>query len=495
MQQSFQSNRLCNNLDVLHLICEILAPKDVATFRQVCKAFAEIGVKHLVPNVTFNCSKLSLERLDELSQSPFRHGVKSLRYEANILPVYHSPSCYLNALLENLLQHPDAPEQPSDDMTDREARARGRNFIKFVQEKSLDKRTLVQQFKKYEVIQKGQEQLLEAKGGHWLTLLRAIPRFHSLTSVDFNNMGRCKHALSNRFMAQFDGHPELLEGRPVPHYRLGSSVGVCQAMQFLEALGKGESKLQSIDIGVISPRALERLQVGQWNAARCFQYAKTVRLMFRLDSESEEDLDTSDPENCYDIVKNGYLGEILATAHDLRSLSLLFLDCALQKPPNFELTGLLCHHHWSNLHELTLMSVVTTEGKLRDVLEQYAGSLDSLNLGFISLETGTWIGIFDMMMYELELQNASFWGLFTSYEDKSFWSMKWIYYETWAADQIQYSLGQALSDYVRTGADMFEDEINPLLLADDYFDLSELGVEPDFEDGPSLTSTFPGHDS
>ena len=481
MAQSDTSTWLKCPLDVLHLVCEMLSAGDIANLRLVSKGLAEVGANYLVSNVTFNLSHDSLNRLNKLSQSPLSHHVKFLRYEANMLPVFHSTECYKNFILSNRPFHPDAPHSPSTDMSPREARASMRDFKKFISDPGISKEDLNEHYSTYSALQKAQERLLEKNGEHWATVLKAIPRFHLLKHIKFDNQGRCNHRLSERFREQLQDFPELVNDRVGLPYRISSVPGIRQAVHFMEALSKPGLKIQKFDIGAISPKALKQLKVrNRWNPSEAFRFAEEIKLVFKLDTDSEDEEDEEqEASSCYTIIRKGSLKGIFTSALGLQHMEVKFLDCPMH--PDIPLCQIMGSFKWEKLRSISLMSIETNEEELFACLERQGDSLKALRLAFVSLKTGSWISLTDKISMELSLESAQFWGSLRSEENYCVWDMSLIHWDIWDVDEYEYTLQEALDDYVVSGGDMMDNDINPLLLEDEYVDPMVLGLEPSFD--------------
>lgn len=465
--------------EVLHLICRLLIPKDIKEARLVCKMLAVIAGQYLVPVVTFNSSAVSLDRLKMISQHPlFSQHVNKLIYEANILPPVHNIRCYEKILISKRMHTIDHPDPPPRNSSRRAYRVFMRAMTKFTNDCGLTKKQLETQFNKYKTMREAQQLLLESKYDKNV-LINALPRFPRLKSIKFDNLGRCKHVLSERHCEQF----QEIDGFPTPGDPTNIRV-VPQVAHLLKAMCKTKAAIENFDLAAVNPNVFKNLTSASRELVnRNLNKLKTIKLAFKVDGDTDDMLDELEPDDSFEVFEDDSLKTFLASNQELEDLQVSFLDCPMHVAVKIE--NLLGDHHWINLRSICLMSIKTSSDDLLACLRRHSSSLIDMRLGYVVLTEGEWDDTIDgiqLIFCDEPLMAAKFWGYLLTNDptesiDLSYVDPDWDGFDE-DYDGEPTTLAQAIECYICDENPEEDLSINPLHRLEEFIDPLEYDLEP-----------------
>lgn len=478
--------------EVLHLICDILSPKEIKEVRLACRSLAAVASQYLVPKVTFNSSSESFERLKKIAHHPvFSQYVVHLVYEAHLLPKVHNSQCYKSMLLSNKMRSGDQPEPPSEDASPREIRLYQRTMNKFTSECGLSKIQLDMQYTKYKVMRDAQQQLLENKDDKEI-LLDALPRFPRLRSIKFDNLGRCRHVLSQRYCDQFKG----IDGFPPPGIPANGRV-VPQVLHLLKAMCKSKAALKSFDLGAVSPQLFVKLKsAGRELLKKKLTKFESITLSFKVDEEIEDLLQELMPEDPFELfTEKDSLKGFLASNRDLEDLQISFLDCPMHVA--VKMGNVVGTHCWPKLQSLALMSINTTANDLLAFLRRHSSTLSTVRFGFMVLTKGDWADTIDeiqALFWGSGIITFKFWGYLLTKSPVDTVDLSFVDPETsdFYDPEDMMTLGSAIDFYICEEEPDDEISMNPLHRMEDFLDPLEYSVGL-MDDWPPFSALHP-HD-
>ena len=404
-------------VEVLHAICALLSPKDVAAFRLVTTQLAAIGVHYLVDKVRFHNSQCSIERLTKVSKHPvLSHSIKILHWEATTL----EPDITLTQLREAMQNAPTTkakaaakPELPSPNASLREQRLYRRNLAKWTCDANNTDRKIQSQFRKYQNLLASEDEAKDALLRPSNALVAAIRTFPRLKEIHFDNEpGKCQHMFSQRFGARFDG----IEFPPLFDRDTGSTVW--QIRDLLLGVAQSESALEKLVVHSVAPSFFQFLTPPDLKQIRdAVSSLKYISIGFRLDEDHEH----VDDGGCFGILKRGGLRDMLAASPLLENLAVKF-----DHYPEGGVTSLinvLGKVVWPRLKRLRISHLSATKDELMDCLIRHS-SLEDLFIGWMTLKKGTWEDTVERMQKELSLRSAEFEGFLESEDSESpeFWN-------------------------------------------------------------------------
>ena len=403
--------------EVLHAICALLPPKDVAAFRLVTKDLSVIGANYLIDKVRFHTSQASIKRLNKMSKHPvFSHSVRTLHWEATRL----ESGITLPQLREVMQTVPTAkatvevkPKAPPPGASLREQRLFRRNLAKWTSKSKEAEQNIKSQFRIYKRLVASEDEAEDALLSYNSSLTAAIRRFPRLKEVHFDNEpGKCQHMYSQRFGTRFD-KVEF----PIPFDRDTEST-IWQVRELLGAVACSESTLEKLVVHSMAPSffqfltgpALAKIHLAVTSL-------KHVSLGFRLN----EDHDHVDDGGCFGILNRGGLRDMLAASPRLEHLVIRF-----DHYPEGGVTALsnvLGDVAWPMLKCLRISQLSTTEEELMACLIRQK-SLNEISIGWMTLTKGSWEQVVERMQKELSLDCADFDGFLASEDPETpeFWN-------------------------------------------------------------------------
>ena len=404
-------------VEVLHAICALLSPKDVAAFRLVTKDLAAIGAHYLVDKVRFHASQASIRRLTKMSKHPvFSHSVRTLHWEATRL----EPEITMPQLREVMQNASTAkaklearPKVPPPGATLREQRLFRRNLAKWTSDsKELDQ-NVKSQFRKYKRIVAGEDEAEDALLFPTNALVIAIRRFPRLKEIQFDNEpGKCQHMFSKRFGARFD------QVQFPPPFDRDTGSTIWQIRELLIGIAESESALEKLNVHSMAPSFFQFLTPLDINKiGDAVRSLKHISIGFRLDEDHEH----VDDGGCYGILNRGGLRDMLAASPLLEHLTVKF-----DHYPEGGVTALanvLGEVTWPRLRSLWLSQLCTTEDELMACLLRQ-NSLEIISIGWMTLKKGSWENTVERMQKELSLGAADFDGFLASedVDTPEFWN-------------------------------------------------------------------------
>lgn len=430
--------------EVLLQICSHLDFKDVANFRRVNKHFAEVGAEALVTKVRFHCSQESLERLNAIANhNVFNKYVDTIVFEGNILAnvgCIHTYSAHYD------LEHHknERPQPPGKDATAREKRLYDRNLSKF-------DRDILLKYERYRAFYERQQKVLQSTAYDDL-ISPSIPLFPRLNKIVLSTVGRCKHVLSKRFLEMFAVDCAM----PIEH---DTKYTKEQLKHLLFPQGRPLTTLHSLEVHVISPKFFAGYMPRDL-ICQAFQNLKIVDLNFRLEKDDRHELDILTADRCYGELTKGFLSDALATARELKELTINFDDFGFYGACT-HIKHIMGEHSWPNLTVLDLDCMAANEDYLLSTLKRQP-ALERLRLGFITLEQGDWPSATREMRKSLNLIEFSAHGLLE--DPYQMYPMHLIDAEAYMTEFAHWTLAAALDEYVTDIIDDFDDEpdYNPL---------------------------------
>jgi hypothetical protein len=403
--------------EVLHAICALLAPADIAAFRLVAKDLAVIGAHYLVNQVRFHTSQDSLNRLQKMSEhAVFSHSAKILYWEASRLDADITLPQLRDVMQKAATAKAAAdtkPKPPPPGASLREQRLFRRNLAKWNSDSKETEQNIKSQFRKYQKIVASEDEAEEALLSYNSALTTAIRRFSHLKEVHFDNEpSKCQHMYSQRFGARFDK-----VAFPIPFDRdTGSSVW--QIRELLIGIANSESKVEKLVVHSMAPSFFQFLTgptINQVHQAVC--NLKHVSLWFRLDEDHEH----VDDGGCFGILNRGGLRDLLAAAPLLEHLAVRFDH--FPEGGVTTLANVVGDVGWRNLRCLRISQLSTSEAELMACLIRLK-SLKEVSLGWMTLTKGSWEHTVERMQRELSLELADFEGFLVSedLETPEFWN-------------------------------------------------------------------------
>jgi hypothetical protein len=306
--------------EVLHAICALLSPREVAAFRLVSKDLSVIGAHYLVDKVRFHTSPASVKRLTKMSKhAVFSHSVKTLHWEATRL----ESEITLPQLREVLQSAATAkatveakPKVPAPGASLREQRLFRRNLAKWTSDSKETEQNTKSQFRKYKRLVASEDEAEDALLSYNSALTTAIRRFPRLKEVHFDNEpGKCQHMYSQRFGARFD-KVEF----PIPFDRDTGST-IWQIRELLTGIANSESTVEKLVVHSMAPSFFQFLTSSNVKKIhKAVSPLKHISLWFRLDEDHEH----VDDGGCFGILNRGGLRDMLAASPLLEHLAVRF---------------------------------------------------------------------------------------------------------------------------------------------------------------------------
>jgi hypothetical protein len=403
--------------EVLHAICVLLPPKDVAALRLVTKHLAVIGAHHLVDKVRFHTSQASIKRLRQISKhAVFSHSVRILHWEATKL----ESEITLPQLREVMQTAAKAkatadvkPKAPPPGASLREQRLFRRNLAKWTGDAKEAEQNIKSQFRKYKRLVASEDEAEDALSSYNSALTTSIRRFPRLKEVHFDNEpGKCQHKYSQRFGARF----EKVEF-PIPFDR-DTGPTIWQIRELLVAIASSKSMVEKLVVHSMAPSFFQFLTAqATTKIHQAVSSLKHLNLGFRLDEDHEH----VDGGGCFAILDRGGLKNMLEASPLLEHLVVRF-----DHYPEGGVTALnnvLGDAAWPKLRYLRISQLSTTEEELMACLIRQQ-SLKEVSIAWMTLTKGSWEQVVERMQRELSVESAEFDGFLASEdpENLEFWN-------------------------------------------------------------------------
>jgi hypothetical protein len=403
--------------EILHAICVLLPPKDVAALRLVQKDLAVIGAHHLVDKVRFHTSQASIKRLRQISKHAiFSHSVRILHWEATRLQSEITLPQLREAMQTAATAKATAgikPRAPPPGASLREQRLFRRNLAKWTGDTKKAEQSIKSQFRKYKRLVASEDEAEDALLSYNSTLTTAIRRFPHLKEVHFDNEpGKCQHMYSQRFSTRFEKVKF-----PIPFDRDTGST-IWQIRDLLVAIANSKSMLEKLVVHSMAPSFFQFLTATATNKIhQAVSSLKHLNLGFRLDEDHEH----VDDGGCFAILDRGGLKSMLEASPLLEYLVVRF-----DHYPEGGVTALnnvLGDATWPKLRCLRISQLSTTEEELMACLIRQK-SLKEVSIAWITLTKGSWEQVVERMQRELSVETAEFDGFLASEdpENLEFWN-------------------------------------------------------------------------
>ena len=403
--------------EVLHAICVLLPPKDVAALRLVTKHLAVIGAHHLVDKVRFHTSQASIKRLRQISKhAVFSHSVRILHWEATKLESEITLP-QLREVMQTAAKAKAAadvkPKAPPPGASLREQRLFRRNLAKWTGDAKEAEQNIKSQFRKYKRLVASEDEAEDALSSYNSALTTSIRRFPRLKEVHFDNEpGKCQHKYSQRFGARF----EKVEF-PIPFDR-DTGPTIWQIRELLVAIASSKSMVEKLVVHSMAPSFFQFLTAQTTNKIhQAVSSLKHLNLGFRLDEDHEH----VDGGGCFAILDRGGLKNMLEASPLLEHLVVRF-----DHYPEGGVTALnnvLGDAAWPKLRYLRISQLSTTEEELMACLIRQQ-SLKEVSIAWMTLTKGSWEQVVERMQRELSVESAEFDGFLASEdpENLEFWN-------------------------------------------------------------------------
>jgi hypothetical protein len=380
--------------EVLHAICALLCPKDVAAARLTSNVLAQIGAHYLVRQATFYTSEASLDRLQKIADHQvFRQYVESLHFEANLLANLCCRSCWLERFAvpghgtrAHKLEKPEALQPPN---TVREKRAYARNLLKWEEDVN-------EAYDNHHALREAQQELHQQGPELMAKIMPQLPRLQKITFT----IGRCQHALSKRFQEEFDRKLGFC-----PPLSTDTSSTGSQLKHIILPGGNPLRDLQSLVVSDLDP-SLFNPKGGPGVMRHAFANLKKLDISFRLPDKVEP----STEPGLYSDLKDGGLRDAISSADNLEDLRIAFNDFTYDGAC-VELNNILGERSFDHLKKLSI-SYVEAEAKsfIETLKRQKVLKHVAIHSVYIK---GSWVKVLDKMQKELSLKQATFEGFLT----------------------------------------------------------------------------------
>lgn len=403
--------------EVLHSICALLSPKDIAALRLVTKDLAAIGAHYLVDKVRFHTSQTSIKRLTKMSKhAVFSHSVKTLHWEATRLdPEITLPQLreVMQTVATGRARAEAKPKAPLPGASLREQRLFRRNLDKWTGDAKESEQNIKSQFRKYKKIVASEGDAEVALLPPNSVLATAIRKFPRLKEVHFDNEpSKCQHMYSQRFGARF----EKVEF-PIPFDR-DTEATIWQIRELLIAIAQSESTIEKLFVHSMAPSFFQFLPVPSLKKVhQAVSSLKHISLRFRL----HEDHEHVDDGGCFGILNRGGLRDMLAASPLLEQLAIRFDH--YPEGGVTTLANVLGETEWPRLRCLHLSQLSAVEEELMACLNRQV-SLKEVSMGWMTLTKGSWERVVERMQKELSLDVADFDGFLASEDTETpeFWN-------------------------------------------------------------------------
>ena len=386
--------------EILHYICRQLDDAvAVSRFRLVCKSFATVGLRSLVPRVTVVTLPKAFEHLNDVANHPvLRHHVIEIVFVTNKLPIYLNIDDFARGLSSQMmLSWPVAPTEPHANTVDRVAYERHRWSEDQVRGAWTYYRELCEQ-----------QQIQEESDGLYI-VRKAIAQLPRLRSIHI------------RQLTDQDGLvPYLWPGTEYGKFAINLTGTLSNKVfstsslleNILSATLAARTSLQSLFVAVLYANVFRLENNGFEDIKQSLEQLRDISLQLQVEDEAESD----SWDLCRRLVEKGGLPQILHSATQLRNIEIVAPYVAIEEhvvsfPRLFN--GMV----WSRLLRLHLVGFKTTSESLATFLEAHASSLKVLELtdfGLSGQHVREWHSFFVSCASFLDLEEARFTGHFTA---------------------------------------------------------------------------------
>jgi hypothetical protein len=396
----FAAMESCPN-EILHSICALLAPQDVAALRLVSKDIAAIASYYLVKSVRFHGVTESIDRLVQLAHHPsFCRRTTKLTWESTIMRPRVSYEDFNTIMQHDYEKSLDPkPIKPEDGASPREVRLYNRNLTKW---QKKPQRIPIQQVKRqFSLYRKARDAEHTADMTLLLTktledVFRRLPR---LEEVSYDNVVKCQHMFSQRFVERFK------DFTITPPFSTDTAPSVWHVAELLTALYRAETKLKVLHLRQLAPSFFDPAPIASPPTSYVsLKGLRELNIRFLLD----DDHDHLPGLGCFGILKKGGLHQMLAAAPQLQTLAVNFDDDPQE--PVAGIGDVLGSTSWPYLKTLSFSHLSCSEDGFMECLQRQK-SLKLVDLGFMTMDKGSWEKTITRMKHDLSLTCVDFWGL------------------------------------------------------------------------------------
>ncbi|VUC22277.1 unnamed protein product [Clonostachys rosea] len=340
--------------EVLYTICECFNSRlDVASFRLVCRAFGDIGLRFLVPMVTIAPTAESIARLRAISLHPvLRHHVAGITFLVNVF-------------------YPDAGYNSWVGRVPRPRNSRDPGGIG-VPDWAMYNKLLLEQQEAFNALGPGQsvEQAFR----------RLTNLDHLIIAESFNEDYLRRNKTYKTFLHRFPGY-DVCEGQPFYPFSAASSYtglpGVKPLKAFLRAMGGSKVRkllIDTLDVGFFDVREA-------WDDTNMREGLSDVRVI-ELCLCVDGDRQAQSMAEAKRILSTDRLKEFLCSAPRLEEIHISF-DWILSTTGYFDVklaNALPTQHTWSHLQSLQIDSFEIMTYHFLDFVSSHRDTLKSIGL-------------------------------------------------------------------------------------------------------------------
>ena len=362
----------------------------------------------------------------------------------------------------DLASHRDEkPRAPAKDCSVREKRLFDRNIKKW-ETMTLNKWLRFQSEREKQVAVSSNRVLLNEK------ISQNMFKFPKLKEVNFTNVGACRHELSGRFLdALFPKTMDCampMEAHPNCSYLV--------TLMLFDKSWTAVPHFERLSVRLVNPTIFTDIPIASLMSV--FGRLKSITIGFRCSKDQLHHLD-GDPKSVYKrLADDGIFHRALTAATSLEKLSVSFDDLGFFGSC-VDMSKILGGFKWPKLSELHVDCMSTTEDNLLATLIRQP-SLTCVHIGFFNLAQGYWPDAVRRMKHDLALKSFDAYGILE--DPEQMYNMHHVDAEMYMEDLFQFSMGEALDDYICD--DLSDEDFNPL--ENDIFeDLDTLRAEMDID--------------
>lgn len=386
--------------ELLHHICRQLdSASDVSSFRMVCKSFAAVGLRSLLPRLTLVTLPKAFEHLSNVANHPvLRHHVREIVFVTNALQKYRDINDFArNRPRPGRLRwavKPDDPHATAADLVAHRRQYQGPEM------------ELHEAWRCYEELcmeQDGQEKNDDGLAALQQTVAK-LPRLRTVQIRQLRNEGKPASVIWSKFDEFF---VSCLTDTPSKFLSTNSHLEA-----ILRGTLAGKNALEELSLAGLDARFFlcENLDLDKTQES----LEKLRKIELQINMEDEADSDCWD--QCRQHLNECHLSQLLRSAAELQSISITAPHVAIEDHVAI-FPEIFNDIKWSHLSCLHLVGFETTSGVLVTFLEAHAGSLRVLQLGDFKLskqKVHEWHSFFVRICSFLHLENAQFSGHFSA---------------------------------------------------------------------------------
>ncbi|KAH6659404.1 hypothetical protein BKA67DRAFT_544360 [Truncatella angustata] len=475
--------------EILHIICSFLNIENVLRFRQVCKAFADIGAAYMLPEVSFYMFDEDFDRLRAIANHPIisKH-VRSLTYFAEVMDNEVVP---FNVFLREYRRELNGPF------------SMGRHCSNRLGGK-VDLQQLQMHHKEYEEIMKKQKHIIEE-----LTdvacLKEVIPKFTSLKQATMSSdhewyegaspLSSSPLCLSPRQPSTFGRHQVHQKVRDSPFKMSplwpGSDLKP-EGKRHLKALTAGlisaNARLESFRAGILDWKFFKDLPQVPSNLAQTLKYLKRIEL--HIDADPQEKVTSI--TRCRKVMGSGIIRKLLKPLEHLEALhvTLYPVEWAEEEWPASLGDIIAPDHKWPCLQEVCIGGFTSNRHDVIKFLKLHKDTLRRVCLRDISLGETSWWKFLPDIRNKLDLEEVCICGDIVGYAEDESASLPDEYWDLSTPDVCPDKIRDSINAYCR-GPEKYPDEV-PLKaeVVDKHYKqyVSTGNGDSDFEDEDGIGS-------